>query len=233
MEPEVKNALVTKHMPPRISIGTTHHHTNAAAAPLIALTILIACATVTNITAAQTLARRAITSAATTTRDIHPSGARAPAPTGVPRRRLQSPMNILRRKIISVSYHDMPLQDVLRDIKERLAINLLVMWPAVTAAGFNPDESITLTLNDVSARTVLQAVLTSLSPRHGQKLTYRRLGNVLIVKPVERTARRRALRLYYVTDLAEVTPLIARTTTPPRAKSNSNPSTSAGNRPPR
>jgi len=108
---------------------------------------------------------------------------------------------ILSKKLISVDYNETSLADVIRDLRDRLAINILVYWPSLRAAGFWQSEPITLKLDNVSAGSVVEAVLRYVSGDKTVELDYKIDRGVLEINRADQLVRRRTVKVYYVGDL--------------------------------
>ncbi len=57
--------------------------------------------------------------------------------------------------MMSVDYQETPFAEVVRNLRERLSINILVYWPSLREAGIRVDDPVTLVLNNVSAEKVI------------------------------------------------------------------------------
>ncbi|XAL98593.1 hypothetical protein OT109_13510 [Phycisphaeraceae bacterium D3-23] len=64
---------------------------------------------------------------------------------------------------VSVDYRNTPLEEVFADLREKSGINLTVDWLALEVPGIDPFTGVTLRLDDVPARTVLDYTLQLVS----------------------------------------------------------------------
>ena len=83
------------------------------------------------------------------------------------------------------------------------SINVLVYWPSLRNAGIEPDEPLTLKLDDVTAETALTSILRYLSSGTMSKLDYQVDRGVVEIGMADELVRRKVLKVYYVGDLLQ------------------------------
>lgn len=140
----------------------------------------------------------------------HPAKPRSPktiAPKKTPQKRpaatTDSVFHILEQTSLSVDYLDMPLEQVIDDLRERLKINLVVYWPQITLAGYSRDDAITLQLNHVRAETVLESVLNYASGGKRQPLDFDVDRGVVAINLREKLPERKTVKVYYIGDIMQ------------------------------
>jgi hypothetical protein len=110
-------------------------------------------------------------------------------------------LNILKKKLISVDYVDTPFEEVIRDLREQLSINMQVYWPSLKSAGIGSNESITLKLDNVTAGSVIEGIVRYLSSGLTTTVGYQVDRGVVEIGLEDELVRRQVLKVYYVADL--------------------------------
>ena len=108
----------------------------------------------------------------------------------------------LQQITMSVDYQDTPFETVLNDLR-RQGLKIIALWPALEAAGYAPDDLVTLTLDNVSAQQVLTLTLRALSAGGPQPLGFRHYDDVIEIAPQQPIAARKTTRVYYIADLSQ------------------------------
>lgn len=121
-------------------------------------------------------------------------------------------LQILSNRLISVDYRDAWLEDVVRDLRERLQLNMAPMWRSLATIGVGPDTRVNLQVDKVPAAVVLDLIVESFSTAGVQNAGCDITGSVVVIKPAAQIDRR-ATRVYYITDVASSVGLIQRNTT--------------------
>ena len=104
---------------------------------------------------------------------------------------------------MSVDYEDLPLQEVLDDLRNRLGINIMVYWPAIENAGITREDTITLRLKHVLARRVIGLALQSVSIPGGANLGYTVAADGVVEVNLQTERQRYKTYVYYIADLLE------------------------------
>ena len=110
---------------------------------------------------------------------------------------------LLVETVISADYLEMPLEDVIADLRERLGINIVAFWPAIESAGISRIEPVTFTVEDVSASAVLKLVLESASSGRTRRLGYQLTGGIVRIDLKENLTDQQRTVVYYVGDLID------------------------------
>ena len=123
------------------------------------------------------------------------------APPLTPRERTALALETL----VSVDYHDTPLSTIHDAMREQTGINIMVNWRDLEIATIDQDTSVTLQLDNVSARTVLDYTMQQAGANafDDDKPGYRVREGVLDV------ARLRALKIQVATRIYNIRPLLA------------------------
>lgn len=101
---------------------------------------------------------------------------------------------------INLSFTRTPFTTALQDIATRSGLNLLIDWPALRESHFAGDMRVTLSLQAVTARTALDAVLQSIR-RPDAALTYMVRGDVVRITTELALSREIETRVYRCADL--------------------------------
>ena len=109
----------------------------------------------------------------------------------------------LARKRLSVAYSEMPFGQVMDELRSQMTINMIVYWPQIELDQIDRDTPVTLELENVSAYTVLNAVLNYVSSSSLGKLDFVVNQGVLEIGLKGQLTERRVVRVYYIADLMQ------------------------------
>jgi hypothetical protein len=104
-------------------------------------------------------------------------------------------------KLMSVSYQQTPLREIINEVREELRINVVAYWPEMGTAGYSPDTPVTLELEGVPAITLLNAVTNYVSAGTPEPLGWTVNEGILTVNLKKSLPGRQNVRVYYVGDL--------------------------------
>lgn len=111
----------------------------------------------------------------------------------------QSSSRALDRIAPQIDFRDVPMVDVFEYLRDTLQVNLFVNWPALEAAGIDPNQPINLRLRNVSYRKILDLVLSESGS--GDLLSWYVADNVVHVTLKELADQDLVTRIYPVMDL--------------------------------
>jgi hypothetical protein len=109
--------------------------------------------------------------------------------------------NLLETRLVTLEYSETNFEDVMRDLRDNLGLNLVVYWPALEAAGIRKDEAITIKLDKVPANKVIESVLDYAGSARGVALGYQVDNGVIEVSLKDELKEKRVVRNYYIADL--------------------------------
>ena len=139
-----------------------------------------------------------------------PSGRQADSGVSTVRRAKFDPLvaeeallNFMERKILSVSYESMTLEDVLTDFRQKTGVNMVALWPQMELAGYDKTLETSVTLQNVSAETLLDAILDYASAGAQAKLDWIGRNGVITIGLAEELPRQVITEIYYVGDLTQ------------------------------
>lgn len=92
-------------------------------------------------------------------------------------------------RLIDVEFDATPLTDAIAEVQRTTDTNVVVQWPALEAAGVEPDMPVRLSLRQVPARVVLQLILDHVA------------GGGAALEPIEYTSRDGIVRISTARDL--------------------------------
>ena len=133
----------------------------------------------------------------------------------------------LNQRVDRVSWDDATLSDVIDWLKaqriEGEPINIFVMWPALEIESIDADEPVSLDLQNVTIREVLDLVLRQLSDQ--DPLTYEGRGSILIISTQSDLQRQLYTRLY---DISDILMIVERFTGAPQVELSQTPTAGGG-----
>ena len=97
----------------------------------------------------------------------------------------------------------MPFGQVMDDLRSQLTINMIVYWPQIELDQIDRDTPVTLELENVSAYTVLNAILNYVSSGSLGKLDFVVNQGVMEIGLKGQLTERRVVRVYYIADLMQ------------------------------
>ena len=109
----------------------------------------------------------------------------------------------LAQKRLKVEYTDLSFGQVMDELRNQLSINMIVYWPQIQSSQIDRDTPVTVELKNVSAYTVLNAVLNDVSSGSFSKLGFVVNQGVMEIGLKGRLTERRTVQVYYIVDLMQ------------------------------
>lgn len=109
--------------------------------------------------------------------------------------------NVLETVRTSVAYQNISFEEAIEDLREQFKMNIIVYWPALAQAGIGKDYELSLTLNDVSVRRVLESLLAVVSSAGSDEISYQIDQGVLEIGLKDELHPPEEVRVYYIADL--------------------------------
>lgn len=130
---------------------------------------------------------------------------RNPSPVGIPdhqpTRYLTKPIRLgLGTLVQNVEYEEIPLNEVLDDLRDKSGANIVANWQSLSKAGIEKDTPVSLKLRNVSAGRILKAILENLSSAR-DRVSYIVQDGVVLIATAEDLDRRVDTRTYDITHL--------------------------------
>jgi hypothetical protein len=129
------------------------------------------------------------------------SGPGAGPPSG---RGATASRQVLFKKIASVEWEDVALEDVFEWLKEQGPVNVIVRWGALADEGIDPGTPVTLSLRDTTVAKILTEVFEQIS--EVEPVLFRGIGNTIKISTRFDFNRKLYVRVYDISDILLRTP---------------------------